>query len=231
MQNHKKTVYIVFTAAGIFLSYLSLGWIVPSGNYHAKKVSIKSAADTLRIFNGKDLSNLIFISPQKNISPQELYKIKNRTVYFNGGYKGYFRTKQTYSSYKLHAEWMWPDKSEKGNSGILVDIQPPDTVWPECIQINFKEDHAGDLIAMNGAQFKESIGKPYTTELIWNKSSEKLKGMWNSCDIISRGDSLMVYINHVLQNKATKIKANKGTIGWQLETKPLALRNVYLIEK
>lgn len=231
MQNDKKTIYIIFTIAAFFLSYLSLGWKLPPGKLLSKNVFNKSKTDTVWIFNGKDLSNLKLISTDKNISPRKLYKIKNRTIYFNAGYLGYYRTKRIYSSYKLHAEWMWPDKSEKGNSGILVDIQPPDTVWPECIQINFKEDHAGDLIAMNGAQFREAIGKPNTTALILKKSSEKPKGMWNSCDIISRGDSLLVYVNHVLQNKATKIKVHKGMIGWQLETKPIALRNVYLIEK
>ncbi len=192
------------------------------------KLNSNEKLDTVWIFNGRDLSNLKLVPADKNKNLTDFYEIKNRAIYFKAGYKGYLRTKKNYSAFKLHAEWMWPEKDEKGNSGILVDIQSPDTVWPKCVQINFKEDNAGDLIAMNGAEFKEAVGKPKDTALKLSKSSEKPAGEWNTCDIICSGDSMVVYVNNILQNKATKILEPTGKIGWQLETKPIGLRNIYL---
>ena len=216
----------------LFLFPYVLFHLLFSANINEVKNQAKvvNSKDTVWIFNGNNLSNLrsILVQPVKNI--KQLYRIKNNSIYFKGGYKGYFRTKKKYSDFKLHAEWKWTEKKEKGNSGILLFIQPPDTIWPKCVQINFKKNHAGDLIAMNGASFKEAIGKKKNTAVILSNSSENLLGKWNECDIISQADSLSVYINGVLQNKATKIKNNFGTIGWQLEGKSIALRNFYLIK-
>lgn len=194
------------------------------------KLNSHEKSDTVWIFNGRDLSNLELVLADKTKNLTDFYEIKNGVIYFKAGYKGYLRTKKNYSAFKLHAEWMWPVKNEKGNSGILVGIQSPDSVWPKCIQINFKAKNAGDLIAMNGAKFKEAIGKPKDTALKLSGDSEKPEGEWNSCDIICTGDSMTVYVNNVLQNKATKISEPEGKIGWQLESKPIALRNIYLIK-
>ena len=229
MEKYKNHILPFYILLAVFITSTVTANPLQKTKTESRESFTKSANDTVRIFNGKDLSNLVLILAGHKKNAGKFYKIKNGSIYFKAGYKGYLRTKETYSSYKLHAEWKWTDKSEKGNSGILIDIQSPDTVWPECIQINFKENHAGDLIAMNGAQFNEAVGKPNTTALMLNKSSENPKGQWNTCDIISKGDSILVYINNVLQNKATGIKVNKGKIGWQLETKPIALRNIYLI--
>lgn len=213
----------------ILLSIASELFVIPPGNSEPiiciKQHKLKNI---VRIFNGHDISNLKLVLRNKNVMENKIYSIKDKAIYFVGGYVGYLRTKERYSNFNLHAEWKWPEKSEKGNSGILVFIQPPDTVWPNCIQINFKENHAGDLIAMNGAKFKEAEGKYKNTEVIFSKPSEKPIGEWNLCDIQCIGDSMSVYINGVLQNKATKISLSKGMIGWQLEGKPVALRNIYL---
>jgi len=143
---------------------------------------------------------------------------------------GYFYTTKDYSNFKLHAEWSWFKRQENANSGILLFIQNPDIVWPECIQVNYKENHAGDLIGMNGAKSSETIGKPNDIEPKHLSSSEKPTGEWNECDVIARGDSLEVYINGILQNKAAHINFTRGKIGFQLEGKPVKFRNMYLLK-
>jgi len=143
---------------------------------------------------------------------------------------GYFYTTKDYSNFKLHAEWSWFKRQENANSGILLFIQNPDIVWPECIQVNYKENHAGDLIGMNGAKSSETIGKPNDIEPKHLSSSEKPTGEWNECDVIARGDSLEVYINGILQNKAAHINFTRGKIGFQLEGKPVKFRNMCLLK-
>lgn len=224
-----KSFYLAVT---IFIMFLFIEAFIPSGftkpvfNQKVKKLKDK---DTVWIFNGKDLSNLELVLENKNADKSNLYKIKDKILYIKT--KGYLRTRVKYSNFYFHSEWKWTEKDEKGNSGILVYIQPPDTVWPNCIQVNLKANHAGDLIAMNGADFKEAEGKPNNTALILNSSSEKQEGKWNSCDILCLDDSMTVYVNGVLQNKASGIINHIGTIGLQLEGKPIAFKNVYLIEK
>lgn len=221
-----------YQAVTIFIMFLFIEAFVPSGftkpdfNQKIKKLKDK---DTVWIFNGKDLSNLELVLENKNADKSNLYKIKDKILYIKT--KGYLRTKNKYSNFFLHSEWKWTEKDEKGNSGILIYIQPPDTVWPNCIQVNLKANHAGDLIAMDGAGFKEAEGKPNNTALIFNPSSEKPEGEWNSCNILCLDDSMTVYINGVLENKASGIINHNGTIGLQLEGKPIAFKNVYLIEK
>ncbi len=225
----KNSFYLITTLFLVFI--MAAGFIRLKTNNISVNKNLRDSKDTLWIFNGKDLSNLkvILENPEEDI--KDVYSIKGNAIYFKKEYKGFIRTKEDYSNFHFHAEWMWPEKDEKGNSGILLFIQQPDTIWPNCIQINFKEHHAGDLIAMSGAKFKEAEGKPKTTAIMLKESSEKPEGEWNNCEIVCAGDSLSAYVNDVLQNKATGIVNHNGPIGWQLEGKAVALRNVYLIRK
>lgn len=184
--------------------------------------------DTIRMWDGNNLNGFKFIVRDKSASKENLYKVENGEMIFPTNQVGYFYTPKNYSNFKLHAEWSWFNKEENGNRGILLFIQNPDTVWPECMQVNFKKDNAGDLIAMNGAECKETTGKPKDTALKFFASNEKAPGEWNSCDVIANGDSLMVYVNGKLQNKATHLNYTSGRIGFQLEGKPIKFRNIYL---
>lgn len=225
----KNSFYLVIMLSIISLFVLSFS--LSETNQTSLNHKVNVSKDTVWIFNGKDLSNLKIILDKSNINDKDICTIKDSVVYFSAMYKGYLRTKEKFSNFDLHAEWKWTEKNEKGNSGILVFIQPPDTIWPNCIQINFKERHAGDLIAMNGAEFEEAAGKPNNTAVMLSSSSENPEGNWNSCDIFGRADSIFVYINGKLQNKATKIINPNGYVGWQLEGKPIALRSLFLIIK
>ena len=185
----KNSYYIIITF--LFTVFFIEAFISSASNEVSGNKKVKNPKDTVWIFNGKDLSNLKLVLDNPNINAKDIYSVKGNSIYFKKEYKGFVRTKEKYSDFHLHAEWMWPEKAEQGNSGILVYIQPPDTVWPNCIQVNFKEHHAGDLIAMSGAEFKESVGKPKTTALMFNESSEKPEGEWNTTDIICEGDSII----------------------------------------
>ena len=168
----------------------------------------------------------------KKTNPDEKspYKIVDGAIHFWGVQNGYFMTPEIYSDYKLHVEWRWPEKNERGNSGVLIHVQEPDTVWPKCIQVQLKTENAGDFIAMNGAMVKEAKGKFSDTAPKLNPSNEKPETEWNECDIICSGDSVMVYVNGLLQNKGTQMNVKEGTIGFQLESKPIEFRNIYLIK-
>jgi hypothetical protein len=186
-------------------------------------------ADTVRLFNGNSIANLEFVLMNNKVPVK--YKIENKEIFFEGNQVGYFRTKESYSNYKLHAEWKWPEKTEKGNSGILIHTQKPDSVWPACLQVQLKNGSAGDFIAMNDVSVKETMGKLKETAAKFIASSEFPAGVWNSCDVICIKDSIQVFVNGILQNKGTECNFTKGTIGFQLEGKPIAFRNLFLIKQ
>ncbi len=196
---------------------------------HSTKIDeAHSKKDTLFLFDGKNMNNFVFVMDKLNPDKKDKFEIKNGIAHLYGVQHGYFRTKEEFSNYELHAEWRWPEENEKANGGILVHTQLPDTVWPECMQVQLKEGRAGDFIAMNGAELKETKGKPKDTAPMIVSSSEKKEGEWNSCDVICTKNSIIVYVNHRMQNIGSESNFQRGFIGFQLEGKPIELRNIYL---
>jgi hypothetical protein len=227
----KKRIFLYSTSFKITILIIIVFFLLAAKSPGTTQyVAANNMSDTTYIWNGKDFSNLKFVLRDNKVLSNSDYSIKDHVLSFNTKKVGYFRTEKKYSSFKIHAEWRWPEKVEKGNSGILVFIQPPDTVWPKCIQVNFKKDNAGDLIAMNGTMFKEATGKPNDTALKLHKSNEKSFGEWNTCDAICQGDSILVYVNGKLQNRATHINVKSGTVGFQLEGKPIEFGNIYIVK-
>jgi hypothetical protein len=214
----------------IFLTSIYGALALQNGEITKNENFQRTIMDTVFLWNGKSLNGLELIIKTKNGSSENSYIIKERILHFFGNQIGYFRTKEKYSNYKLHVEWRWPEADENGNSGILIHTQQPDTVWPKCIQVQLKKDNAGDLIAMNGSTLKETIGKPKETAIKLKPSNEFQETQWNSCEVQCAGDSLLVYVNGLLQNSGTGSNLSPGTIGFQLEGKPIEFRNLYLLK-
>jgi hypothetical protein len=59
-------------------------------------------------------------------------------------------------------------------------------------------------------------------------SSEKAVGEWNTMEVTCKANTIEVYVNGILQNKATGISDSKGYICLQSEGKDIEFRNVYL---
>ncbi len=191
----------------------------------------KAARDTIYLFHGRNLKNLKFIWRNKADYHKKLYEISDGAIIFRSHEAGYIRSRKKYRSFVLHAEWAWLSPNENGNSGILIYIQKPDVVWPECIQVNYKNQHAGDFISMKGTFFPQAKNKPKGVVPILNKPSEKPVGEWNTCNVVCEGDSVMVYVNGVFQNKATNVTLKSGYVGFQMEGLPVKFRDMYIVKK
>ena len=63
----------------------------------------------------------------------------------------------------------------------------------------------------------------------YGDSSEKSPGAWNVYEIISRNDSVIVFVNGTLQNTATHPSVSEGYIGLQSEGAPIEFRNIYIV--
>jgi hypothetical protein len=178
------------------------------------------------LFNGKDLSNWVFKLKDASVDPQSVFTVKDGVIHIAGSPFGYMRTKETYSDYRLHAEWRWP--VEATNSGIFVHAQAPDTIWLKCIECQLMAGNAGDFVCMGGAEMKEWTDRksPFVKKMA--ASSEKKTGEWNTMEVACKGNTIEVYVNGVLQNKATEVNSTKGSVCLQSEGKEIEFRNVWI---
>ncbi len=193
--------------------------------------AVAHAAETNRIqlFNGRDLAGWrLFLADQK-VEPAAA-TVADGVVRLASKTSGYLVTERTFSDYKLHVEWRWPaDAVANANSGVLVHLNPPDVIWPICIECQLKTGNAGQLVGMGQVDIPAAPmqnGRKRANKLA--DSSEKPLGQWNSYDITCRADTIEAWVNGVRQNHIEKISVRAGAIGLQLEGFPIEFRNVWL---
>jgi hypothetical protein len=177
-----------------------------------------------QFFTPNDASNWFYILNDKSLNPTDVFKMNDGLLQISGASSGYLRTKKKYSNFTLNVEWRWT--KVLANSGVLVHIQPKDTIWPACYQVQQKADAAGDIICMNGLWAKECTDSVKFTVKKMQTSNEKPLGEWNLMKIVSKNKSLKVWVNGVLQNNISGLTASSGFIGFQNEGKPIEFRNL-----
>lgn len=185
------------------------------------------SAKKSNLFSSKLKNNWIVVLSDKSKNPDDVFSFENEILKIGSATTGYIRTKKMYSNFSLQVEWRWTKKA--GNSGVLVYIQQPDTVWPACFQVQQKADAAGDIICMNGLWAKECTDNVKFTIPKMQPSSEKPVGEWNTLLVKCTKNSMTVYINGVLQNVVTELTKTKGYIGLQAEGREMEFRNLIVM--
>ena len=208
--------FILFSLTFFFFSLICF-------SQQTKKTKFPSEQPT---FTQQDASNWLYILQDKGLVPSQVFKMKDGVLNISGASNGYLRTRKSYSNYTLKMEWRWT--KELGNSGVLVHIQPRDTIWPVCYEVQLRAGDAGDMLCLNGLWAKETTDSQMITVNKYKPSNEKPLGEWNAMEIVSKKDTLRVYINDELQNQITGLAVYKGFIGFQSEGKPLEIRNLYI---
>ena len=188
---------------------------------HSRELSVP-------LFNGKDFSGFTFCM-KDNADPLQTWSVTNGVIHCTGKPTGYLRTTQSYSNYFLTVEWRFVKIAPKAdNTGILVHIQPPDKVWPMCIQVQGKHDRQGDLFLMAGAESKEHRGKDANTPIpLRGGSVENPVGEWNKAETICIHNTVASFINGKFVNETTECTLNDGFIGIQSEGGEIEIRSIY----
>jgi len=196
-----------------------------SFSQHVQKVKTDNQ---LEFFTEADAPNWVYVIKNKNLSPSSVFKMEKGVLLVSGESNGYLRTKKSYSDYVLKLEWRWMKTA--GNSGVLVHIQAPDTIWPICYQMQQKADAAGDIICMNGLSAKQCVDTVTYTVKKKLPSNERKLGEWNTMKVVCLKNTLKVYVNGKLQNNITGLTVSKGFIGFQCEGIPMEFRNLSINE-
>lgn len=187
-------------------------------------------AQTIDLFNGKDLSNWNFVLENNSKKPGEVFSVKNGLIHISGTPFGYMYTKDKFSDFRLHVEWKYP--IEATNSGIFLFVQDDNKVWPNAIECNLQAGNTGTFVLLGGSNIAEYKGKPgeprpkFPVVMKLHDSPEMPTGEWNTADITCDNGNITVYINGIYINHGTNASNKSGHIALQSEGKDILFRNV-----
>jgi hypothetical protein len=211
-------------------------------------------ASAQQLFNGKNFDGWR-IYPGKKTGASDTWTISDGMLRCGGKPAGYVCTTQRYRDYRLFVEWRWngpaplnsQGKPITRNSGVLLHMQGIDGIWPKSLEAQLMEWNAGDFWVIEGVETVEwrairdkALEKAGTNEnarksALENRriakakpASEKPIGEWNTYEIVCRGDTVVISVNGVEQNRATGVSVSEGYICLQSEGSPIDFRNVRL---
>lgn len=187
-------------------------------------VTLSGCSREISLFNGESLNDWKPYLGDSTVDPAAVWSADDGILRCEGKPNGYIRTIEDYSNYKLHLEWRWPETPS--NSGVLLHMSEPDKVWPKAIEAQLMNNNAGDFYSIDGTQFAELKTGRWLPKR--NETNENPPGQWNTYDIICRDNTITLYVNGLLQNKATETSVNSGKIALQSEGTPIEFRNITL---
>lgn len=137
---------------------------------------------------------------------------------------GYLRTTRKYKNYVLRLKWRYT-KDPNGNSGLLLHLQEPDKVWPQCFQVQTMTAEAGAIFPLGGA--KSSNRQPPPDQKIVQPLKE-----WNEWEITSQDGKISLRIKkddkwHDI-GEITGCEPAAGYIGFQSEGVEVEFRDLQI---
>lgn len=208
------------------------------------------------LFNGRDLAGWTQVVKAGETADPGTWTVADGVLRCTGKPAGYIRTDGSYKNYQLTLEWRWsgPDlpadnqgRPRMRNSGVLLHAGGPDAVWPRSIEAQLMQTNAGDLYDIGSVGFAEllavrekavaaagadaeAVKRAQAQRKVarHQPSSEKPVGEWNTYEITCAGDTVILRVNGVEQNRATRLGAAAGHIALQSEGAAIEFRNVRL---
>ncbi|MER0442224.1 DUF1080 domain-containing protein [Emticicia sp. W12TSBA100-4] len=204
----------------------------------------KTFAQTIHLYNGKDLNNWYSDVPATDKDPnlRKSFIIRDGNLVSMGTPEGHLLTKDKYENYRLELEYRFAGKP--GNCGVLVHASTPRSLYgmfPKSIEVQMMHENAGDfwcivedikvenMEARRGPKESWGIteGKERRVKNLTD-NSEKPLGEWNKMTIECRGDKIKVWVNGDMVNDGFGATAQKGQIALQAEGAEVEFRKVDL---
>ncbi|HEY5824190.1 MAG TPA: DUF1080 domain-containing protein [Cyclobacteriaceae bacterium] len=203
-----------------------------------------SKAQSVNLFNGKDLSGWHVDVPEldKNPDKKNPFTIRNGMLVSLGTPEGHLITDAIYQNYRLEVQYRFA--GTPGNCGVLVNASTPRALYemfPKSIEVQLMHENAGDFWCIvedisvpdmekrRGPKEKWGITEGKERRIInLTDGSEKPLGEWNTMIVECLGNSIKVWLNNDLVNYGTNGSASKGQIALQAEGSEVEFRKVVL---
>ena len=115
---------------------------------------------------------------------------------------------------------------------MLLRVVGADTVWPKSMEAQLHSKNAGDI--WNIGDFPAKADAARTEGRRTRKehpTNEKPLGEWNEYRIVMDGGTLELYVNGLLQNRATDVEVVPGRIALQSEGAHIEFKDIVLTPK
>jgi hypothetical protein len=213
--------------AVLLLSLLLPAFVCPAQDAELPYPPNKESEMSVQLFNEKDFTGWTFVTKDGS-DPLQTWSVTNGVIHCTGTPTGYLRTTQVYSNYFLTVIWRFVKVApKKDNTGVLVHIQSPDKVWPQCVQVQGKHTRQGDIFVMAGVECKEHKGKDANTPVAFKDDSvENPVGEWNKSETICVRGKVESFINGRFMNEITECTVNSGYIGIQSEGGEIEIKTI-----
>ncbi len=181
------------------------------------------------LFNGRDFSGWTFCM-KGGADPRQTWSVRDGVIHCTGRPPGYLRTTERFANYRLTVVWRFVRVAPHAdNSGVLIHIQPPDVVFPECVECQGQFQHQGDILLCGGAS---AAGHPATGKTLVlpqnGPPNENPVGDWNTDEIVCRGGTVQLFVNGKKMNEIDGGNLTSGYIGIQSEGGEIEVRQVRL---
>lgn len=144
-----------------------------------------------------------------------------------GSPNGYLATTALYTDFELELEWRFDPAKGAGNSGVLLRVQTPDTVWPKCLEAQLLTGNAADIYKIGDFP---AVTDPSRTDgrraARMGECNELPLGQWNRYRIVMDGGWLSLWVNGQLKNVATGVQHVPGRIALQSEGAWIEFRDI-----
>ena len=202
------------------------------------------AQKTIKLFNGKDLSNWFVDVPAMDKDPKAInpFIIRKGLLVSLGEPQGHLITTSSYQNYRLEIEYRFAGKP--GNCGALVHASTLRALYkqfPKSIEVQMMHDNAGDFwcitedISVPNMEARRGPKENWGTDgdkarRIKNltDNSEKPLGEWNKMVIECKGDTIKVWLNDDMVNDGFGATVQKGQVALQAEGAEVEFRKVDL---
>ncbi len=196
------------------------------------------------LFDGKTLNGWKVVSKvvSSDAPPAApTWSVEKGVLKCTGTPNGYLATNDEYTNFELKLSWRYPANLKAGNSGVLLFVQGPETVWPHSIEAQLRSGKAGDLwlnpdankvypkleVDQKQKDLANKEGRHFF-RLQTSTEPEKPFGEWNEYTIRCVKGAIRLTINDQLVNVATGGTLTRGKIALQSEGTPIEFRDLLL---
>lgn len=210
------------------IAALGIGGLLVGNIFAQVRPAVITPTSRIDLFDGKDFAGWTF-TMRSNAPAAETWSVTNGVIHCTGRPFGYARTEKSFRDYKLTVEWRFVKVAPKAdNSGIFLHINPPDNVWPACIEVQGQHGRQGDLRMNGGATCKGHETADTKNCDAQAPSNEKPPGDWNTFEVECSGDAIKLWTNGKWMNEITGCSASSGAIGIQSEGGEIEVRKMFL---